>query len=101
TEVGVASERDVLVVQAFLPSTERKGRLSTEREGFSRAINSPEGLALLALLDEHRVAGKQLHVAADRLTLVVSRENLHEESRLRAALTERFNRHVTVCDSLG
>jgi aspartate kinase len=99
--VGVASERDVLVVQAFLPSTERKGRLSTEREGFSRAINSPEGLALLALLDEHRVAGKQLHVAADRLTLVVSRENLHAEASVRNALADRFGSAVRVDDALG
>ena len=39
--------------------------------------------ALLAPLDELDVAGKQLHVAAVGLTLVVSRENLHEEERVR------------------
>ena len=37
-----------------------------------------------------RVAGKQLHVGDGRLTLVVSRENLHEEARVRAALAARF-----------
>ncbi len=83
TVVGVASERDVLVVQASLPSTER------------------EGFALLALLDEHRVAGKQLHVAADRLTLVVSRENLHAEASVRNALAGRFGSAVRVDDVLG
>jgi len=109
TVVGVASERDVLVVQASLRSTEREGRLSvehegrlgTEREGFSRAIGSPQGLSLLALLDEYRVAGKQLHVAADRLTLVVSRENLHAEASVRNALADRFGGAVRVDDALG
>jgi aspartate kinase len=57
--------------------------------------------ALLTLLDEHRVAGKQLHVADGRLTLVVSRENLHEEGRLRAALAARFGEHVVVDESLA
>ena len=33
---------------------------------------------LLALLDSHGVSGKQLHQIDDRLTLVISRENLHE-----------------------
>ena len=46
--------------------------------------------SVLALLDEHHVAGKQLHVIDDRLTLVVSRENLHEEARVRDALAARF-----------
>jgi aspartate kinase len=96
TVVGVASERDVIV-------------LTTEREGFSRAAATPaanrsaEAFALhvLALLDEHKVAGKQLHVAGDRLTLVVSRENLHAEAQMRAALTERFGSQVRIGDSLG
>jgi aspartate kinase len=97
TVVGVASERDVIV-------------LTTEREGLSRAIRSPERLArpasperlaLLALLDEHKVAGKQLHVTGDRLTLVLSRENLHSESRLREALAARFGAAVRIDDTLG
>jgi aspartate kinase len=78
TVVGVASERDVLV-------------LSTERAA----------LPVLALLDEHRVAGKQLHVSGDRLTLVVSRENLHGEARLREALGSQFGDTVRVVDDLG
>jgi aspartate kinase len=88
TVVGVASERDVIV-------------LTTEREGLSRAIRSPERLALLALLDEHKVAGKQLHVTGDRLTLVLSRENLHGESRLREALAAQFGAAVSIDDTLG
>jgi aspartate kinase len=56
---------------------------------------------VLALLDEHRVAGKQLHVSGDELTLVVSRENLHEEARVRGALGARFGDGVRVADTLG
>ncbi|HEV3140139.1 MAG TPA: aspartate kinase, partial [Vicinamibacterales bacterium] len=78
---GVASERDVLVLHGG-PGPSGPGDL-------------------LALLDDHQVAGKQLHIAADRLTLVVSRENLHAEGRLREALTRRFAGAVVVEDGLG
>src|SRR5205823_3849753 len=75
-----------------------------EGDGFSRASDrSPERLALrvLEMLDEHHVAGKQLHVAGDRLTLVVSRENLHEEARVREALQKTFGSAVRIADTLG
>jgi len=91
TVVGVASEKDILVFQV-------------ERDGVSRSDDrSPEGLALRVLetLDEHRVAGKQLHVTGDRLTLVVSRENLHEEARVREALQARFGAAVRIADTFG
>jgi aspartate kinase len=90
TVVGVASEKDVLVVafQAGSP---------VEREGVSRG----DADAVLALLDEHRVAGKQLHVADGRMTMVVSRENLHEEGRVRAAIEARFGGQVTIADTLA
>src|SRR5262249_17481079 len=65
TVVGVASERDVIVM-------------------------STQNSAVIDLLDDHRVAGKQLHVADGTLTLVVSRENLHEEARVRDAITRQF-----------
>jgi len=77
TVVGVASERDVLVLEA-----------GDERE-------------VLALLDAHHVAGKQLHVIDNRLTLVVSRENLHEEARVRDALATRFGGALRIRDTLG
>ena len=77
TVVGVASERDVLVLDA-----------GHERE-------------VLALLDAHHVAGKQLHVIDNRLTLVVSRENLHEEARVRDALATRFGGALRIRDTLG
>ena len=97
TVVGIASERDVIL-------------LRMEREGFSRAERSPacipgepgdERLALLELLDQHKVAGKQLHVTGDHLTLVVSRENLHEEARVREALKVRFGEDARISDTLG
>ena len=75
--VGITSERDVLVLHGG-------------------AAGPGE---LLEFLDEHRVAGKQLHVADGRLTLVVSRENLHEEGRVRSALAARFAGHVTIVDT--
>jgi aspartate kinase len=80
TVVGVASERDVLVLEADL---------------------GDPGEDILALLDEHHVAGKQLHVSDDRLTLVVSRENFHDEARVRAALDARFGRAARIRDTLG
>jgi aspartate kinase len=79
TVVGVASERDVLVLH---------GGSTTPGE-------------ILEFLDEHRVAGKQLHVADRRLTLVVSRENLHEEGRVRTAIDARFGRKVMIVDTLA
>ncbi len=79
TVVGVASERDILVLESTAPPLE-----------------------VLTVLDAHRVAGKQLHVAHDdRLTLVVSRENLHEEARLREALAGRFGDRAALVDDLG
>jgi len=80
--VGVASERDIML-------------LALERDGFSRATD------VLTLLDDHRVAGKQLHVTDGRLTLVRSRENLHEEARVRDAIVKRFGDAVRIDDQRG
>ena len=77
--VGVASERDVLLLD-------------------SRASS----FALLECLDAHSVAGKQLHQRGDsRLTVVVSRENLHEEARVREDLRARFADQVQIVDDLS
>jgi aspartate kinase len=79
---GVASERDILVVDSTAPARE-----------------------LLELFDRHGVAGKQLTIArdggTDRVSLVVSRENLHDESKFRGALASRFKESVAVADALG
>jgi aspartate kinase len=79
TVVGVASEQDVLVMTG-------SGSAADE---------------ILACLDAHKASGKQLHVAGDRLRLVMSRENLHEEARVRADLLARFGSGVTFADHLG
>jgi aspartate kinase len=79
TVVGVASERDVLVVEADVEPTD-----------------------LAAALDQHHVAGKQLHISSGgHATLVVSRENLHDEERVRAGVTARFGGNVKFVDGLG
>ena len=78
--VGVASERDVLVLEG-----------------------SADPRALLTALDKHRVAGKQLHVSSDdaRTTLVISRENLHDHDKVRAALHTKFGDRISFTDGLG
>jgi aspartate kinase len=83
TVAGVASERDVLVLQAVCDAT-----------------------ALVTVLDQCGVSGKQLHVAAfgvagDGVTLVISRENLHGEDRLRRELCEAFGDDARLVDGLG
>ena len=83
TVAGVASERDLLVIQ-----------------GGSHADD------LLALFDEAGVVGKQLHVTslgtpASGLTLVVSRENLHDEDRFRRLLESRAGHAAALLDGLG
>jgi len=78
TVVGVASEKDLLVFHV-----------------------ESDAAAVLTLLDEHKVGGKQLHLANGRLTLVVSRENLHEEGRVRAALQSRLGAQARIIDTLA
>jgi len=80
TVVGVASEREVLVLEA-------------DSDGAAKDV--------LRLLDEHHVAGKQLHIVGDRLTLVLSQENLHEEARVRDAINRAFGERVRIQDGLG
>jgi aspartate kinase len=83
TVAGIASERDILVLQASADPTE-----------------------VVALLDAGGVSGKQLHVAAfggeaDGTTLVISRENLHGEDRLRRELALAFGDRARLIDGLG
>jgi aspartate kinase len=82
TVVGVASERDVIVLESEA---------------------RPEGSGdILAFLDSVGVAGKQMHQGSDgRLTMVISRENFHEEARVRGELAARFGDRVTLSGDLG
>jgi aspartate kinase len=85
TVVGVASERDTILLSLARSAT------TGERPAAD----------LLALLDAHSVAGKQLHEGAGQLTLIISRENLHDEPRVRSALADRFGAAVALADDLG
>ena len=78
TVVGVASERDIVMLDGQGPPGD-----------------------LLAVLAERGVAGKQLHVFGDRATVAVSRENLHDEDRLRAALSSKLGGRARLVDGLA
>jgi aspartate kinase len=78
TVVGIASERDLLVLEASAPPAD-----------------------VLALLAERRVPGKQLHVFDGRTTVVISRENLHDEGQLKAALQTRLGGQARLVDGLA
>jgi aspartate kinase len=76
--VGVASERDVILLESEASPSE-----------------------LLALLDRNGVAGKQLHIVGTRTSLVISRENLHDEARLRKSLDAHLHGPTRLVDGLA
>jgi len=78
TVVGVAGERDIIMLDADAAAKE-----------------------VLTLLEERHVAGKQLHIFADRTTVAISRENLHDEERLRDVLQTRLHGRAHLVDGLG
>jgi aspartate kinase len=78
TIAGVASERDILMLVSEAPAAE-----------------------VLALLEERGVPGKQLHIFMERTTVAISRENLHDEERLRSALDVRLGGRARMIDGLA
>jgi aspartate kinase len=83
TVAGVASERDILLLQS-----------------------TDDAMRLVQVMDECGVSGKQLHVAAlgapgDGATVVISRENLHGEDQFRRQLSAAFGGDVRLVDGLG
>ena len=81
--VGVASERDVFVLQA-----------------------AGDAVRLVDLLDARNVVGKQLQwtafaAAGDGVTIVISKENLHDEDHLRRDLEAAFGANARLVDTLG
>lgn len=79
--VGVASEREVVMIQ------------------------SPEIDQLLAVMDDFKTPGKQVHITKansgqNGMTMILSRENLHQEGKLRAAL-KQLGSEVIWNDSVG
>ena len=83
--IGIASEKEVLMIQ-------------------SRDVDR-----LLTVLDDFGVPGKQLHVTGtgseqDGLTMVVSKENLHQAAKLQIALTTipvRWNDSAAAVSIIG
>jgi aspartate kinase len=83
TVAGVASERDLFVLQA-----------------------AGDAFKLLELLEARGVAGKQLHAAGfgaagDGVTLVISRENLHDEDLVRRDIARAFGGGAQLIDTVG
>ena len=63
-------------------------------------------LEVLQFLEDHGVCGKQIHFTAaagaePALTLVLARENLHNEEALRPELARRFGASLQLIDGLG
>jgi len=90
TVVGVASERDILTIEVVAdpPASPTPSAQAAFDDFFD-------------LLDRHGVAGKQLHQSGSSLTLLVSKDNLHEEGRVRTALTSAYGASVRITDTLG
>jgi aspartate kinase len=78
TVVGVATERDLIVLDADAPPDD-----------------------VLALLDERGIGGKQLHIFSGRTNVVISRENLHDEGLFRDALQAGLGVQARLVDGLG
>jgi aspartate kinase len=78
TVVGVASERDIVVLEAESAPAD-----------------------VLALLDERGVPGKQLHIVDRRTDVIISRENLHDEELLRRAMRSRLDGAARLTDGLA
>ena len=81
--VGVASEQDVLVLQS-----------------------AGDAVELLGLLDARGVVGKQLQsttfgAPGDGVTLVISRENLHDEGRLRKDIDQSYSSGAQLIEGIG
>ena len=85
TVVGVASERDLFVLESDPSASD---------------VVVP-AVDVLALLDEHGVAGKQLHIFSGRTNVVISRENLHDEVRLREVLESGLHGRARLVDGLA
>jgi aspartate kinase len=78
TVVGVASEQDIIMLDS-----------------------DGSAVDLLSLLAERGVPGKQLHVFGRHSTVAISRENLHDEERLRDALQTRLSGRARLVDGLA
>jgi len=82
TVVGIASEKDLFLLLADDCSDE-----------------------LFEFLDDQKVCGKQLHLTSTvdhcSIAMVISRENLHDEARVRTRLAEKLGASVRLIDGIG
>src|SRR5262245_16873635 len=116
TVVGVAGERDILVLEYRItgasseyttprqkPAIGSQQPATSDHQQPATSNQQPVAAAdaLLRVLNDHRVAGKQLAIGSDRVTMIVPRENLHEEDRVRRALADRFGDACRLVDSLA
>lgn len=74
--------------------------VASEKDLFLLLADSRAG-DVLEFLDSHHACGKQLHISGAALSMVLSRENIHDEERIRRQLAERFGDTVRLTDDLG
>lgn len=104
---GADAPADSTVVRKFGPQVPgRVAGVASEKDlVILRATGHVE--AVLEFLDSWSVQGKQLHLsgpeenAGRALTLVISRENFHDEDRVRALLEQRFGGAVVLSETVG
>jgi aspartate kinase len=95
---------DGTVLRKFAPrSPGSVAGITSEKEVVM--VQSRDTKKLLAVLDDFGVPGKQLHLISNRseqdgLSIIVSKENLHQESKLRKALSA-IGSPVSWNDSIG
>jgi aspartate kinase len=101
---GIDPSQDGTIVLKFAPrSPGSVAGIATEKEVVM--IQGEDAKRLLAVLDDFGVPGKQLHLissgsAQDGLSVIVSKENLHQEQNLREALSA-IGTPITWNDSVG
>jgi aspartate kinase len=101
---GIDPSQDGTIVRKFAPrSPGSVAGIATEKEVVM--IQGEDAKRLLAVLDDFGVPGKQLHLissgsAQDGLSVIVSKENLHQEQNLRKALSA-IGTPITWNDSVG
>jgi aspartate kinase len=101
---GIDPSQDGTIVRKFAPrSPGSVAGIATEKEVVM--IQGENAKRLLAVLDDFGVPGKQLHLissgsAQDGLSVIVSKENLHQEQNLRKALSA-IGTPITWNDSVG
>lgn len=103
---STAARLDGTVVRRFAPRAPGSVTAVVSETDVLALLASPPAEGLLEFLEARGVCGKQLHGAAfggpgDGLTLVLSRENLHDEGPLRAALAQAFPHGARLVDGLG